>query len=110
VNKCTLLLAVVAVLAGCATQEGVRPYWTLRESNFSGIKPQTTTKADVEQMVGRPMLTTVFPNLSEEVWDYRYIDGVKTWVAEVHFDLQGKTKYLATYPDRCPMSATPCRP
>lgn len=110
-NQCTLFLAAAAaaVLAGCAAQEGVRPKWTLSESNFSSIKPQITTKADVERLAGRPFFTSVFPNLAEEVWDYRYLNGVETWVAEVHFDLQGRTKYYATYPDQCPMRPIACR-
>jgi len=111
-NKCTLFLAAAAaaVLAGCAAPAGVRPLWTLSESNFTPIKAQTTTKADVEQLVGRPLVATVFPNLAEEVWDYRYTDGVKTRVAEVHFDLEGRTKYYTTYEDRCPMQPVGCRP
>src|SRR6266700_6968741 len=92
--------AVALVLGGCAMQEGVRPKWTLQASDFAPITPRTT-KQEVERLVGRPLTTMVFPNLGEEVWDYRYMDGVKTYVAEIHFDMQGRTKYAASYPDRC---------
>jgi len=43
------------------------------------------------------------------VWDYRYMDGVKTYVAEIHFDMQGRTKYMTTYPDRCGLGPVGCR-
>jgi hypothetical protein len=35
--------------------------------------------------------------------------GVKTYVAEVHFDMQGRTKYYTTYPDRCVLGPIGCR-
>ncbi len=50
-----------------------------------------------------------FPRLEEEVWDYRYMLGVQTYVAEIHFDMQGQTKYTTHYPDRCPLRAVACR-
>lgn len=104
-----LFLAAAAVLAGCAAAEGIRPKWTLHESDFTSIKPETTTKADVENLVGKPIMAMVFPNLAEEVWDYRYMYGVQTYVAEVHFDMQGRTKYYTTYPDRCWLGPIGCR-
>jgi len=102
-------LAAAAALAGCATQEGVRPKWTLHPGDFASIAPQKTGKQDVERLVGRPLMTMVFQNLGEEVWDYRYMDGVKTYVAEIHFDMQGRTKYMTTYPDRCGLGPVGCR-
>lgn len=110
-NKSTLLLVVAAaaVLAGCATQEGTRPKWTLHESDFTSITPEKTSKQDVEKQFGKPLMTMVFPNLAEEVWDYRYMSGVETWVAEVHFDMQGRTKYYTTYPDKCWLGPIGCR-
>ena len=54
-------------------------------------------------------MTMFFPRLEEEVWDYRYMLGVRTYVAEIHFDMQGRTKYTATYPDRCVMGPIGCR-
>jgi len=109
-NRSTLLFTVAAaILAGCVTQEGVRPKWTLHEGDFTSITPQKTSKQDVERLVGKPMMTMVFPNLGEEVWDYRYMFGVKTYVAEVHFDMQGRTKYYTSYPDRCALGPIGCR-
>ncbi len=100
--------AAAAVLAACATQEGVRPKWTLQASDFAPITPRTT-KEEVGRLVGRPFVTAVFARLEEEVWDYRYMDGVQTYVAEIHFDMQGRTKYAASYPDRCPLRPVACR-
>ena len=103
-KRSTLLCAIAAaaVLGACAAPEGVRPKWTLQASDFAPITPQTT-KEEVERRVGRPFLTTVFPRLEEEVWDYRYMSGVQTYVAEIHFDMQGRTKYSTHYPDGCPL-------
>jgi len=110
-KKFSLLYSVIALaaLAGCAVQEGVRPKWTLHESDFKSITPQNTSKQDVERLVGKPLMSMVFPNLGEEVWDYRYMNGVDTYVAEVHFDMQGQTKYLTTYKDKCGLGPMPCR-
>lgn len=103
-----VLIAVSAViLAGCAWQQGVRPWWTLREQNFALIKP-AANKADVEALVGKPLLTMEFRRQGEEVWDYRYGDGVKRYIAHVYFDMQGRTKYYTTHPDECPMSPAGC--
>jgi outer membrane protein assembly factor BamE (lipoprotein component of BamABCDE complex) len=102
-------LAAAAALAGCATQEGVRPKWTLRGGDFASISPQKTSKQDVERLVGKPLTTMVFARLGEEVWDYRYMDGVKTHIAEIHFDMQGRTKYMTTYPDQCVLGPSGCR-
>jgi outer membrane protein assembly factor BamE (lipoprotein component of BamABCDE complex) len=109
-KKHGLLFSVVisAALAGCATQEGVQPKWTLKQSNFAPIKPQTT-KEEVERLVGKPVLTMTFPRKPEEVWDYRYMNGVETWGAAIHFDMQGRTTYTEFYPDTCPMRPAPCR-
>ena len=101
-------VAAAAGLAACVATEGVRPKWTLQESDFTPITRQTT-KEEVERRVGRPFLTMFFPRLEEEVWDYRYLIGVQTYVAEIHFDMQGQTKYTTHYPDRCPLRAVACR-
>jgi hypothetical protein len=110
-NRYRLFLVVTAaiILGGCVTQEGVRPKWTLQERDFAPITPATTSKGDVERLVGKPLMTMVFRNLEEEVWDYRYLDGTRTFVAEVHFDMQGRTKYYKTYLDDCPMNPVGCR-
>ena len=110
-KRFSLLYAAAAavVLGGCATQEGVRPKWTLHEGDFASITPQKTGKQDVERLTGRPLTAMVFPNLGEEVWDYRYMSGVQTYVAEIHFDMQGRTKYVTHYPDRCGLGPMGCR-
>jgi outer membrane protein assembly factor BamE (lipoprotein component of BamABCDE complex) len=110
-KRLSLLCSVVAAaaLAACAAQEGVRPKWTLHEGDFTSITPQKTSKQDVERLVGKPLTTMVFPRLGEEVWDYRYMNGVDTYVAEVHFDMQGQTKYYTTYWDRCGLGPIGCR-
>jgi outer membrane protein assembly factor BamE (lipoprotein component of BamABCDE complex) len=107
----TFLAAVLAsaLLAGCAAHRQVRDWWTLSEQSFSGIRPGATDKADVERQVGAPVMVTSFPRQDEEVWDYRYLNGTREYAAEVHFDAQGKAKYVATYPDLCPFHPVPCR-
>jgi outer membrane protein assembly factor BamE (lipoprotein component of BamABCDE complex) len=106
-SAAALVLAVV--LGGCAAHGQSRPWWTLSDQNFSAIQPGATGKADVERLVGTPLLVTVFPRQEEEVWDYRYLNGTRNYAAEVHFDKQGRTKYTATYPDRCPFAPVGCR-
>lgn len=101
-------LAAAALLSACAWQEGVRPKWTLHDTDFAAIK-KGASEAEVEGLVGKPILTMVFDRLEERVWDYRYMYGVQTYIAEVHFDMDGQTKYLEHYPDRCPFRAVPCR-
>jgi len=110
VKKSALVCAALAwgMLAACAAQEGVRPKWKLQQSDFEPIKPQTT-KLEVERRVGKPILTTPFRRLEEEVWDYRYMFGVDTYAASIHFNMQGTVKYTEFYPDRCPMRPVPCR-
>jgi len=108
-SRLFLVVTAAIILGGCATQEGVRPKWTLQGRDFVPITPISTNKGDVERLVGKPIMTMVFRNLDEEVWDYRYLDGTRTFVAEVHFDMQGKTKFYKTYPDRCPMGPVGCR-
>ena len=106
--KTALLLAVAAALSACAWQEGVRPKGTLHDTDFAAIK-QGASEAEVESLVGKPILTTEFKRLDEIVWDYRYMYGVDTYVAEIYFDMQGHVKRLEHYPDRCPLRPVPCR-
>jgi len=108
--KSVLFCAVLAagILVACASPEGFRPKWTLKQSDFNPITPQTT-KQDVERRLGKPLVATRFPRLQEEVWDYRYMDGVQTSVAEIHFDEQGRAKYTTFHPDLCPFRPVPCR-
>jgi outer membrane protein assembly factor BamE (lipoprotein component of BamABCDE complex) len=103
-------IAVAATLfAGCATYQQGRPWWTLNEQSFVPLAPATTTKDDVQRLVGKPLMSMTFPNLGEDVWDYRFLNGTRTYIAEVHFDAQGRTKYYTTYPDRCPLGPMGCR-
>src|SRR3954449_12242890 len=95
-------LSGAALVGGCATHQQSRSWWTLSEQNFAAIQPGATGKEDVERLVGTPLLATVFPRQQEEVWDYRFLNGTREYGAEVHFDMQGRAKYTATYPDLCP--------
>ena len=104
-------LAVV-VLGGCAAgdwREGMRPWWTLNERDFAAITREKTP-AEVERMLGKPLLVETFSNLREEVWNYRFLDsGVRRFAAEVHFDRDGRATYVVTYPDNCPLGPVGCR-
>lgn len=104
-------LAVV-VLGGCAAgnwREGIRPWWTLNERDFAAITPEKT-RADVERMLGKPLLVETFASLREEVWDYRFLEGgVGRFAAEVHFNMDGKATYVVSYPDNCPQAPVGCR-
>jgi len=108
-GKSAVLAFAAALLGGCASYQQGQPWWTLQEQSFTAITPGTTSKQDVERLVGKPLMTTVFRNLGEEVWDYRYLGGTRKYVAEVHFDMQGRTKYYTTYPDHCSMGPMGCR-
>ena len=101
----------VAALGGCASgdwREGLRPWWTLNERDFAAITREKT-KADVEGMLGKPLLVETFSNLREQVWDYRLLSGTRQFGGEVHFDMEGRVTYVVTYPDTCPMGAVACR-
>jgi len=106
--KPALLLVAVSTISACAWQEGIRPKGTLSDADFAAIKPGTA-EADVEYVVGKPILKTEFKRLEESVWDYRYMYGVLTYIAEIHFDAQGRMTRIEHYPDRCPLRAIPCR-
>lgn len=102
----------VAILGGCATaawREGMREWWTISERDIAAITRETT-KAEVERILGKPLLVETFSNIHEEVWDYRFLDtGVRIFAAEVHFDMARKTTYVVTYPDNCPLGPIGCR-
>ena len=101
------LLAAAVFTAGAA-QEGVRPKWKLHKTDFARIKPGAN-EAEVVRLVGKPILKTTFKRLNERAWDYRYMNGVETYVAEIHFDMRGRVKRLEHYPDQCSFQAIPCR-
>ena len=97
--KLVVLAAVLGLLAACAIDPAVKPWWTLRDESFIRIKPGMS-KADVQNLLGKPILETSFPRLNEEVWDYRSLHGTTfIYITEVHFDGQGVVKYFTQYPD-----------
>ncbi len=97
-NKLALAAVLTLTLSACATQTGRMDWWTLGPQSFKQATPGTS-KADVERMVGKPMLVAMFDRVGEEVWDYRYADGSLVGITEVHFDRQGKVKYYTQFPD-----------
>lgn len=94
-----VIASVLGVLAACATDPAVKPWWTLKEESFIPIKPGTT-KDQVRSLLGKSMLETKFPRLAEEVWDYRFVYGSSyVYITEVHFDAKGMVTYYTQYPD-----------
>ena len=85
-------IAALLALAGCATDSGIRGYWMLHTADIQQLKPGQS-KADVERIIGKPFQRLVFPNLGEEVWDYRYLDVQTHMRSAVHFDTKGIVKY-----------------
>lgn len=84
---CLSLTAVVLGSAGCATDTGARPFWTLHDSILQ-IKPGMT-KPDVQKLVGNPIMVFNFPRMQQEAWLYDYLEGqirMKSWV---HFTSPG---------------------
>ena len=86
-----VVLAAIAVMA-CAGQPGVRDWMTIHEESFARIVPGQSTKEDVEALLGRPVQTSRFPNLAEEVWDYKYAANTETKNLWVYFDPAGTVK------------------
>ena len=87
-----VLAAAVLLMSGCATNPGMKDWWTLREANFRELRPGQSTKADAVRMLGAPLQQMQFPNQMEEVWDYVYPDQSFTMLAWVYFDAQGTYK------------------
>lgn len=85
-------LVVLLALAGCAADPGVRPRWTLSDADFRQLKPRLT-QAEVEKIVGKPLMKTTFARLEEEVWDYDYLDAQTRMRSSVRFDMRGVMKY-----------------
>ena len=68
-----LIAAITPVfLAGCVTAVGDKKI--MNTELIEQIKPGTSTKADVRQIMGEPMKTT-FTDNNEELWDYTYTRG-----------------------------------
>ena len=87
-----VLLAVLLTVAGCATDPGVRPRWTLGDSDFRQLK-SGMTQAQVEKAVGKPLMKSTFARLQEEVWDYDYLDLQLRMRSSVHFNMRGEMTY-----------------
>jgi outer membrane protein assembly factor BamE (lipoprotein component of BamABCDE complex) len=82
---------VLLALAACGSMEGIRPFWTLSEADFREIKPGMTQE-DVEKRVGKPLWRLAFPQRSEEVWSYDYLDYHTHMRSVMHFDTRGVLK------------------
>jgi outer membrane protein assembly factor BamE (lipoprotein component of BamABCDE complex) len=94
-SAAAIVLSVIA-LAGCAGQPGVRDWMTIREESFKQIIPGQSTKQDVEALLGRPVQSWRYPNLAEEVWDYKYAANTETKALWVFFDPSGTVKRYQT--------------
>ena len=93
-NAARLVAVIAAVLAfgGCATDPGIRPFWTLHDTDFQQLKPGMT-RSEVEKLVGKPILKITFPRLEEEVWEYNFLDVQVRMKAMAHFDTRGVLTY-----------------
>jgi outer membrane protein assembly factor BamE (lipoprotein component of BamABCDE complex) len=89
----------VGLLAGCAADTAVKPWWTLQETDLRQLQPGKTTKAAVRTALGTPTFETTFARQGEEVWDYRFADGARIMMAWVYFDARGVYKYYTAQPD-----------
>ena len=90
--KILIAVGALLVLGACAMDPGVRPFWALQQSEFGKLRPGMT-KAEVEVLLGKPILVSTFPRLEEDVWDYRYMDIQVRMYATLHFDSHGNLKY-----------------
>lgn len=98
-RKMLLWLAVALAAAGCAADPAIKTWYTLNLKSFETIKPGMN-KENVRAVVGKAMLETNFPNIAEEVWDYRLLDGNYVYLCEIHFDSRsGTVKYYTQYWD-----------
>jgi outer membrane protein assembly factor BamE (lipoprotein component of BamABCDE complex) len=102
------MIAAAVLLGGCATYQQGTPWWTLHADSFAPVTAGTS-KDDVARLLGKPLMSTTYRNLGEDVWDYRFLGGTRVYVAEIHFDQDGRTKYYTTYLDRCVTGPMGCR-
>lgn len=58
----------------------------LTAENFTRIQPGLS-RDEVRRMLGRPGSVVQFKRKNEEVWDWRFLDGVDTKMFNVHFDI-----------------------
>jgi len=85
-------VAALAMLSGCTSYRPT-PYYQIRETAFVGLVPGVTTKDQVLERVGVPLIELYFWRLNEEVWEYRYLDGTVTvMLAWLSFDPNGVYK------------------
>jgi outer membrane protein assembly factor BamE (lipoprotein component of BamABCDE complex) len=98
-NRVSAVAVSLCLLAGCAADLALRPWWTMQVSDLQRLQPGKTTRADVRTGLGKPILEMTFPGKGEEVWDYRHLDGVMHMVASVYFDANGVYKFYTTQPD-----------
>jgi hypothetical protein len=73
----------------------------LTEPNFrTRLTVNSTTRSDMLESFGRPALVTRFPNLAEEVWTYRYLEGTREMLNDIHLEAgTGIVKSYSMYPD-----------
>jgi hypothetical protein len=92
-------LATTLCLAACASSAPKpTPYWTIRETAFTGMQPGKSTKEDASRDIGVPILINHFPRKNEDAWDYRYLDGnVTVMRAFLYFDAQSGVLKRAEY-------------
>ncbi len=98
-NRAWLIAVSAGLIAGCAVDPSVKPWWTLSDANFRSLQSGATTKAEVRSALGRPVAKMVFARQGEEVWDYRFVQGTLIMYATVHFDARGTYKYYVAQPD-----------
>lgn len=58
----------------------------LTRENFARIQ-QGMSRDEVRRLLGRPGGTVQFKRKNEEVWDWRFLDGVDVKIFNVHFDM-----------------------
>jgi hypothetical protein len=59
----------------------------LTDRNFRDqLTVNKTSRSEVLDSLGKPAYVSRFPNLAEEVWTYRYLDGTLEMVNDVHID------------------------
>jgi len=73
----------------------------LTEKNFrTQLVADSTTREQILEAFGRPALVTRFPNLTEEVWTYRYLDGTREMLNDIHIAAAtGVVRTYNLYPD-----------
>jgi hypothetical protein len=91
-------IRAVAAVLGLALLEACTAYrptpaYKIHETNFVPLVPGVHTKEDFRRLVGEPLVEFHFSRLNEDVWEYRYIEGVWTpMLAWISFDPNGVYK------------------